>query len=117
MVAQATRVPLAQLHAVEPDAAAVGAVELVEQVDERALAGSAQSDECCYLATLDVHGHIGQGFGAARVGEIHVPQLEVALDLAGLVGSRQLHLVVGLQDAEEALGIDEGVVHVVVDAV
>jgi len=44
-------------------------------------------------------------------------QFEVATDRLRTILARGLHLVVSLQNAEESLGIDEGVVHVVVDAV
>ena len=117
VLAQPLRVPLTQFHPVEGDAAAVGMVELVEQVDDGALSRPAEADEGGDLAALDMHGDIEERLCAVAVGEVDARELEVALHLRRTVLACGLHLVVGMQDTEESLGVDERVVHVVVDAV
>ena len=116
MVAQPLGVPLAEFHAVKPDAALVGLIELVEQIDEGALPCPTESDEGRNLAAGDMHRHVAQCLGAVTVGEVDARELEVALHLFGTVSARSLHLLVSPQDAEESLGIDKGIVHIVVDA-
>ena len=92
-------------------------VELVEQVDDGALACAAQSDEGGNLATWDAHGDVEQRLCAVGVGEVDTRKFEVAADVVWMVAAGGLDLFVGVEDAEEPLGIDEGIVHVVIDAV
>ena len=55
---------------------------------------------------------------AAGVGEVDVAQLELAAQVvAGFQQAGALALVVGVEDGEEAFGVGEGLVHLVVDAV
>ena len=116
MVAQPLGIPLVQLYTVETDGARIGMIELVEQVDERALPCPTESDEGRNLAAGDMHRDIAESLRAIAIGEVDARELEVALHRFRTVAARSLHLLVGPQDAEEALGIDEGVVHIVVDA-
>ena len=106
VVSQPAGVPVGEFDAVEADGAVLGLVELVEQVDDGALAGSAESHEGGNLARFDVHGDLVEGLGAVAVGEVDVPELEVSAD-GGALGAGGLHFAVGLEDAEESLGIDE----------
>ena len=53
MFAQPLRVPLRERCAVQGDAAAVGLIELVQQVHDGTLTGSAQSHQGCYPSGWD----------------------------------------------------------------
>ena len=116
VLTQPMGIPFLQFHAIQLDATAIGVVELVEQIDDSGLSGSAQPHQCRNLSRQDVHTHIGQCLRAVAIGEIHTAQLELALHRLGMILTGILHLVMGVQDAEKALGINQGVVHVVVDA-
>ena len=117
VVAHPLGVPFAKFDAVELDGTPLRFVELIQQVDDGALARTAQSYQCGNLARLDVHRHVKQRLRAVRVGEIDAAQLEVTAHLSGLMCAGGFHLVVSIQNAKEPLGIDERIVHVVVDAV
>ena len=117
VLAQPFRVPLVQFDAIEADATPLRRIELVEQVDDGALAGTAQPHQRRNLARLDVHRDVVQRLRTVGVGEIDPLQLEVAADAVGAMAARRLHLMVGIEDGKEAFGIDQRVVHVVVDAV
>ena len=63
-----------------------------------------------------MHTHIGQGLRSVPIGEIHTTQFEISLHRFRMILARILHLVVSMQDAEETFCIDEGIIHIVVDA-
>ena len=65
--AQPLRVPVSEVHPIERDASAVGMVEFIEQVDDGALARTAQSHQCGNLAGFDVHRHVHQSLGSVGV--------------------------------------------------
>ena len=110
-------VPLVERYAIEGDRAAVGRVEFVEEVDDGAFACAAEAYEGCGFAWFDVHGEIADGVGAVGVGEFDVGEMERAVNGGGFVGAGAFDIVVVFEDAEEAFGVDECVVEVVVDAV
>ena len=56
-----------------------------------------------------------EGFGAVGVGEIDATYFELAFHLVGTISARRLFLIFGIEDVEEAFGIDEGIVEGVED--
>ena len=42
-------------------------------------------------------------------------ELKIALYLLRMMLARSFHLAIGMEDAKETLGIDEGIVHIVID--
>ena len=116
VVAQVAGVPFAQVHPVQQDFAALRHIELVQQVHDGALAGARQADQRRDPARLDGHVDAEEGLVAVGIGEIHAAQLELPGHLVRAVAAGGLDLAVGVQDAEEALRIDERVVDVVEDA-
>ena len=53
---------------------------------------------------------------AIGIGEIHVFQFKLAVNLFGTIIPRRLDVFFRIQNAEEAFGINQRVVHVVEDA-
>ena len=106
-----------QGHTIQTDRTLLRLIKLVEQVHNGALACTAETYQCRNLTALDTHRHIVECLGAVAIREVHVLQLEVACHLLWLMLPSGLHLLVGLKDAEEAFGVDQGVVHIVIDTV
>ena len=102
--------------AVKQDAARLRLVELVEQVDDGRFAGARKAHKRGDLVGLDVHVDVPQCLGAIGIGEIDVLDLEASLHLLGLVVAARLHFLLGLNDTEITLGVDECVVEGVEDA-
>ena len=113
VLAKEVSVVVAKVDSVELDGSAVRLVELVQEVDDGRLAGAAEAHECRDLAAVDMHIDVVQGLVAVGVGEVDTADDEVALDLLGLVAAGGLYLGVGVENVEVALGVDEGVVHIV----
>ena len=61
--------------------------------------------------------NVVQGLHAVGVGEVNVLQLEATCHVVGMVVARILHILLAFHQLKESLGVDEGVVQVVVDAV
>ena len=117
VVAQEVGVIFPQVHAVKQDASAVRLIELVKEVDHGTLSCTGEAHKGRYLAALDVHIYVPEGLGSVRVCEVHVADAEVALHFLRAVVAALLGLLVRVKDVKEAFGIDEGVVHIVKDAV
>ena len=117
MVAQPAGVPLLERCAVEHDGTAIGMIELVEQVDDGALACSAETHQCRYLAGLNRHRHVVQGLDTIGIGKVYMLQFEATLYLIRAVVARILHLFLAFQQLKESLGVDQRIVQVVVDTV
>ena len=116
ILAQPLGIPLMEAHTIERDATLLGLVELIEQIDDGALACTTETYEGGNLATRDAHRDIEEGLSAIGVSEIDMGELEVALHLGGMVLACGLYLAIGMENAKEPLGIDQGIVHIVVDA-
>lgn len=106
-----------QVNPVEGDASFVGCVELVQEVDDGALSCARETDQGGDFTALYLHVDVVKGFGAVRIGEVDAFDFESSFDLFGFEISALLYLIVGFDDVEETLRIDQGIVDVVVDAV
>lgn len=115
VLTQPLGIPLIEAHAIEGDAALLGLVELVEQIDDGALASATKTYKGGNLATRDAHGDIEEGLRAIGVGEIDMREFEVALDLGRMMLACGFYLAIGMEDTKEPLGIDERIVHIIVD--
>ena len=116
VLAQVLRVVVAQVNTVEGNGAHLRLVELVEQVDDGALTRAGETHQGGDFARFNLHIDAKQRLRAVRVGEVHSAQLEVAVDLLGTMVARRLDFLLGVEDAEEALRVDQRVVHVVENA-
>ena len=85
VVAHPLGIPVGKVHPVEPDLSALGLIELVEKVDDGALARAAQTYQGCNLAALDMHRDIEQRLGAIGIGEVDTRHLEIALHHVGMI--------------------------------
>src|SRR5258708_5394617 len=81
VAAQLDEVVLAQVVAVEQDAARVGIVEAREQLHERGLAGAVLTDERQHLARLELEGQVAyRPAVGARIAEAHALEGEAPAD-------------------------------------
>ena len=106
VVAQEMGVVFPEVDAVQHNVSAVRLVEFVQQVDYGTLSGSGKAHERRDLAAIDIHVDIPERLGAVGVGEVHVADAEVALDLFRTVASALLDFLIGVKDVKEAFGID-----------
>ena len=116
VLSQPLCIPLAQAHAIEGDRALLRLIKLIEQIHDGALTGTTQTDKGRNLTAGNAHGHIEERLRAIGVGKVDVAQFEVALHLSRMMLTCGFHLAIGMQNTKEALGIDECIVHIIIDA-
>ena len=114
--ADVVRAEPAHVDPIEQDLAVLEVVEAAEQPRQGRLAGSGRSHDGELLARLDAETHVVEHRLGLVVAEAHVPELDAAFE-AGGQGGRMLglgHVLVPVEELEDALGARHGAVEHVV---
>ena len=115
VISQVARVPLPQIHTVQENLTAVRHIELVQEIHNRALAGTRETNQSRDLTRTDMHVYMVQSLRPGGVGEIHTANLKLATDRLWPIRTRGLALIVRIQYVKETLRIDQRIVHLVKD--
>ncbi len=105
LLAQRLQRHVADVVAVDGDAAVGGVIEARDQVDDRGLARAGRAQQGDHLAGLGLQRDVVQHLMVAEVGERDILETDVAFDRGQWDGVRRLlHLGARVEDLEDALG-------------
>ncbi len=110
-------VVIGQVYAVYENLAPGGFIELIQEIHNGAFSGPAEPYQGCGPVGRYGHTHVEERLGAVRINEVHIFQFNFTFYFFRNIGSAVFDLVIRFQDVEEAFGVDQCIVYLIVDPV
>ena len=110
-------VVFAYVHSVKLYGAAVRIIETHKKVQYCRFSRSGQTYECGDMSAADIHVYVMESLCSVRVCKVNAGNFKMAFNLFRAIGSSLFLFFICVEDVKESFCIDQGVVHLVEDAV